>query len=317
VNKISIKVIRCGNLIDGTGKPAVDDAIVVLKGNRIHAVGRQTDVLVPMGAYVIDASGKTVVPGLIDSHTHFLSMGYRLTQLQLEQTNSIKDILSRLSEYIGSSCLDKGKWVLGRGWDDQNLKERRYPNRYDLDGYSPNNPTALARICGHMIVLNSRALEVCGITTETPNPLDGVIDKNQEGEPTGVLRDAWGIVAPHIPQPTYQEVRQGLRNAIDLAHRLGVTTVHDCSSLDESIVLNSTRPYVDAQLEGDLKLRCHVMTWYPREWGGNEWLSFGTMKIGIDGSLGAQTALLYESYADDPSTSGVRWRPREEQESRR
>jgi len=292
-------------LIDGTGRPALQDAVVLIDGPRIAAVGKRSEIEVPHGARVVDASGKTVVPGLIDSHTHFLSMGYRLGHLQLDDAESIGDIVRRLGEYIRARRLPKGKWAQGRGWDDQNLVERRYPDRHDLDEASPDNPVALTRICGHMIVLNSRALEACGITRDTPNPPGGVIDKDADGEPTGVLRDARGIVTPHIPPPTYEELRQGLRDAIELAHSLGVTTIHDCSRPDESSLLMSVKPYVDAHGEGDMRLRCHVMTGNPHERSGDEWLSFGTMKIGIDGSMGAQTALLYEPYANDPSTSGV------------
>jgi hypothetical protein len=292
-------------LIDGTGRPALRDAVVLIDGPRIAAVGKRSKVDVPSDAQVINASGRTVVPGLIDSHTHFLSMGYRLGHLQLDDAESIGDIVGRLGEYIRARRLPRGKWAQGRGWDDQNLAERRYPDRHDLDEASPENPVALTRICGHMIVLNSRALEACGITRGTPNPPGGVIDKDACGEPTGVLRDARGIVTPHIPPPTYEELRQGLRDAIELAHSLGATTIHDCSRPDESSLLMSVRPYVDAHREGDMRLRCHVMTGEPRGRGGDEWLSFGTLKIGIDGSMGAQTALLYEPYANDPSTSGV------------
>jgi len=302
----NIKVIECGVLIDGTGGPPVEDALVVIEGSTISAVGRRSEVDVPDDALVIDASVKTVVPGFIDSHVHFLSMGYRLDHLQLSDSDSIEDIVQRLGEYIRFNELPEGKWVQGRGWDDQNLEERRYPNRYDLDRVSPDNPTALTRVCGHMIVLNSMALELCGITKDTPNPEGGVIDKDDQGEPTGVLRDARGLVRPFVPPPSHEELRQGLRDASRLAHSLGVTTIHDPSRPDESAPHLSTAPYVDACREGDLRIRAHVMTGYPREWSGDEWLSFGTLKIGVNGSMGAQTALLYEPYANDESTRGVR-----------
>ncbi len=130
-------------MIDGTGRPALRDAVVLIDGPRIAAVGKRSEVEVPHGARVIDASGRTVVPGLIDSHTHFLSMGYRLGHLQLDDAESIGDIVGRLGEYIRARRLPKGKWAQGRGWDDQNLAERRYPDRRDLDEASPDNPVAL------------------------------------------------------------------------------------------------------------------------------------------------------------------------------
>lgn len=298
-------MIYCGNLIDGTGNPAINDAVIVIEGSRISDVGIKSETDIPNDAYVIDATGKTVVPGFIDSHTHFLSMGFRLGHLQLSDAESIDDVVERLKTYISSKGLQKEKWVQGRGWDDQNLNEKRYPNRHDLDEVSPDNPTALTRVCGHMIVLNSKALEYCQINRDTPNPEGGLIDKDEYGEPTGILRDARSLVSPNIPPPTYEALRQGLRDAIELAHSLGVTTIHDPSRPDEKAMHSSTTPYVDAHKESDLRIRAHVMTGYPREWSGDEWLTFGTLKIGIDGSLGAQTALLYEPYANDPSTKGV------------
>ena len=234
-----------------------------------------------------------------------MGMGYSLTHLQLIGAKSIREIVSLLGEYISARGVVEGKWVQGRQWDDQNLEERRYPTKYDLDGVSSDNPVALTRICGHMITLNSRALEVCGITRNTPNPPGGVIDRDEQGEPTGVLRDSRGLVTPYIPPPTHQELRQGLRDAAAYAHRLGCTGITDCSRPDESAPHLSTKPYIDARRDNDLRIRCHVMTWYPREWSGDRWLTFGTLKIGIDGSAGAQTALMYEPYSNNPLTSGV------------
>jgi predicted amidohydrolase YtcJ len=254
---------------------------------------------------IIDASSMSVVPGLIDSHTHFLAMGYRLTHLDLSNTISVKNIVDDLEDYIKTRNIPAGRWVQGRGWDDQNLKEKRYPTRYDLDKISPDNPVVLTRICGHMMVLNSLALNECNISKNTPNPPGGVIDKDENGEPTGILRDARPLVQPYVSPPTYEELRQGLRDAVKYAHSLGVTSIHDASRPDEQSINTSSSPYVDAYKDGELNLRCHVMAGYPRETSGDHWLSFGTLKIGIDGSMGAQTALLYEPYANNPSTTGV------------
>jgi len=172
---------------------------------------------IPGEAQEIDASDKTVIPGLIDSHTDFLAMGYRLSQLGLSNSTSILEIVDDLERYIQSRDIPIGRWVQGRGWDDQNLIERRYPTRYDLDKVSPDHPVALTRICGHMIILNSKALESCNITKNTPNPPGGIVDKDEQGEPTGVLRDARSLVTPYVSPPTHQEHRQGIRDAIKYA----------------------------------------------------------------------------------------------------
>jgi predicted amidohydrolase YtcJ len=279
--------------------------IILVEGNKIKKIGKKDEIKIPTNATIIDASEKTVVPGLIDSHVHFLATGYRLGHYQIGQKKSIKEIAEGLKDYIKIKDTPVGKWIQGRGWDDQNLVEKRYPNRYDLDPYSTENPVALTRICGHMIVLNSKALEICNISKDTPNPPGGVIDKDSQGEPTGILRDARSLIRPYIPPPTYDELRRGLRDATQLAHSLGVTTVHDASRPNETMIHLSTKPYIDAHNENDLKIRAHVMTGIPTQRSGDEWLSFGTLKIGVDGSMGAQTALLFEPYSNDPSTTGV------------
>ena len=302
---MSTKAIICGKLIDGTGSPSQTGMTILIEGNKIKQVGKKQDIAIPDQTKIIDASDKVVVPGLIDSHVHFLATGYRLGHYQLSHKESIEDIVTGLGEYIQTNNVLSGSWVQGRGWDDQNLRERRYPNRYDLDATPPNNPVALTRVCGHMIILNSKALEECNISKDTPNPHGGVIDKDDQGEPTGVLRDARGILRPHIPPPSYDELRQGLRDATELAHSLGVTTIHDASRPDETLPHLSTKPYRDAHDEGDLNIRCHIMTGYPHSMSGDEFLSFGTLKIGIDGSMGAQTALLFDPYDNDPETTGV------------
>lgn len=303
--KISIKAIKCGNLIDGTGSSVIDSAVIIIQDNKIIEVGYLDEINIPREAEIIDAAKKTVVPGLIDSHTHFLAMGYRLTHLDLSKTTCIEEIVNGLKNYIRERKIQPGKWVQGRAWDDQNLKEKRYPTRYDLDKVSLDNPVILTRICGHMMVLNSQALNACNISKETPNPPGGVIDKDEQREPTGILRDARSLVSPYISPPSYEELRQGLRDAIKYAHSLGATGIHDASRPDEQSIHTSSIPYLDAHRDGELKLRCHVMTGYPCEPSGDEWLSFGTLKIGIDGSMGAQTALLYEPYQNNPNTTGV------------
>jgi predicted amidohydrolase YtcJ len=302
---MSIKAIHCGKLIDGTGNPFQENITILIEGKIIKKVGKTQNIKIPKNSKIIDVSKKTVVPGLIDSHIHFLAMGYRLGHYQVGHMKSIEEIVTGLETYIQLNNISEGKWIQGRGWDDQNLVEKRYPNRYDLDITSPKNPVALTRICGHMIVLNSKALEICNISKDTPNPQGGIIDKDDQKESTGVLRDARNLVSPHIPPPSYQELRQGIRDATKLAHSLGVTTIHDASRPNESLPHLSTRPYVDARKERDLNIRAHIMTGLPHERTGDEWLSFGTLKIGIDGSMGAETALLFEPYIKDPNSRGV------------
>ncbi|MFQ6053808.1 MAG: amidohydrolase family protein, partial [Candidatus Bathyarchaeia archaeon] len=158
-----------GTLIDGTGSPPVKGSVVLIEGNRISAVGKEGEVPIPDGTEIIDASGKTLLPGLIDAHTHFLSMGIRMIRfLDLSGTSSLAEAVELVKARLAET--PKGRWVLGRGWDDSKWVERRYITKEDLDPFSPDHPIMLTRVCGHLITLNSKALELAGITRKTPDP---------------------------------------------------------------------------------------------------------------------------------------------------
>ncbi len=310
------RVILGGTLIDGTGGPPVRDSAIVIDDEWIVAVGKRGEVEIPEGAELIDATGRTVLPGLIDAHMHFLSMGVRMIQtVDLSKTKTIAEALSLVKLKIDES--KKGEWILGRGWDDSKWEDRRFVTKYDVDPISPDNPVILTRVCGHMVALNTRALEIAGITKETPNPPGGQVDKTPEGEPTGVLRDAGHLIWVHVP-PTSDETRlEGLRRACDRALSLGCTGVHDAGLRGEEI-----RAYQTALERGYLKVRAYLM-WNsslsePMEslglrtgFGGNM-IKLGSAKLLIDGSMGARTAYLFEPYEDDPSTRGLLMMPEEE-----
>lgn len=303
------RVVVGGTLIDGTGRPPVKDSVVVIDDEWVVAVGKKGEIPIPEGAEVIDASGRTVLPGLIDAHVHFLGMGISMIQnLSLVNTASIVEALDLLRKRV--STAEKGEWIRGVGWDDSKWEERRYATRFDLDAVSPDNPVMLVRVCGHLMTLNSRALEVTGITKDTADPPGGLIDRTPEGEPTGVLRDAGHLVWKHIPPVTEETALEGLRMVCDHALSLGCTGVHE-AGLDGFGI----RVYQRAIKEGSLKVRTYLM------WRiglaesmdalglstgfGNEMVRLGSAKMILDGSLGARTASLFEPYDDDPSTKGL------------
>jgi predicted amidohydrolase YtcJ len=298
-----------GTLIDGTGRPPLKDCVVLVKGDRIDAVGGRDEVSVPEGAEVIDASGMTVIPGFIDAHVHFLELGMRMIRtVDLSETESLAEAVELVKRRLGE--IEKGDWILGRGWDDSKWEERRFLEKKDLDHFSPDNPIVLTRICGHMITLNSRALKIAGITKDTLDPPGGQVDKGPGGEPTGVLRDAGHLIRPFEPQKTQDLALKGLKKAYDFALSLGCTSVHD-AELDDFGV----RAYQAAFEKGILKVRVNIM-WKEvlsgsmavlglRSGFGNEMVRLGPAKILMDGSLGARTAALYEPYEDDASTKGL------------
>jgi len=303
------RVIIGGTLIDGKGGPPLKDSVVVLRDEWILAVGERGEVEVPEGSEVIDASGKTVLPGFIDSHCHFLWMGVSMIRVvDLSDARSLSEAVERVRTKLGET--PKGGWVLGRGWDESNWEERRFITKEDLDRFSPDNPVLLSRICGHMITLNSKALEIAGITRETPNPPGGQVDKDERGEPTGVLRDARQFVEQVIPPVTEEMAVEGLRRACDHALSLGCTSIQD-AGLDALGV----RAYQSAFDRGVLKVRAYVMLRGDvaeksydlgiRTGFGNSLLKIGSTKLLMDGSMGARTAALFEPYEDDPSTRGL------------
>ncbi len=278
--------------------------------------GPSADVEVPRGAEVIDAAGKTVLPGFIDCHTHFIALGVRaLTALDLSGAGSISQVVGLVRARLAG--MPRGAWLLGRWWDESKWAERRYITKTDLDPVSPWNPVALTRVCGHLTTLNTRALRLARITRETPDPPGGRIDRNPvTGEPTGVLRDASRLVHGVMPPTTEEMSLKGLRRACETALSLACTSIHEAGTSADGF-----RAYQTALEEGSLQVRAYAM---PREtmikaFGnlgirtgfGNEFLRIGPVKLFIDGSLGAHTAAFFEPYADDPSTRGIFTHPPE------
>lgn len=305
------KAIVGGTLIDGTGKRPIKDGTVVILGPWISGVGPSAKVDVPKNAEVINAEGKTVMPGFIDCHTHFTGLGLRrLTTLDLSQTKSVSEALNLVKGKVKD--LPKGTWLVGRGWDESKWVERRYVTKKDLDRITPDNPVSLTRVCGHLTTLNSKALLLAKVTKDTPDPTGGKIDKDPKtGDPTGVLKDASRILSGLTPPATLEMQIKGLEKSCEIALSLGCTSIHDAGTGGQGFGI-----YQTALEKGTLNTRCYVM---PRgdfvipvfkEFGvrtgfGNDFLKIGPVKLIIDGSMGAHTAALFDPYADETSTNGI------------
>jgi predicted amidohydrolase YtcJ len=296
-------------LIDGTGRSPLKDSAVLIRDRMIVAVGKRNGFIIPDGSEVIDASGKTVLPGLIDAHMHFLSMGIRMIrEVDLTNTRSLSEAVEKVKARVAQA--ESGEWVLGRGWDDSKWVERRFINKDDLDDFSRDNPIILTRVCGHLITLNSRALEIAGITDATGDPPGGEVEKSFSGKPTGVLKDARQLVNSYIPSISEETSIEGLSRACDYALSLGCTGIHDAGLGSPEIEI-----YQKAAESGILKIRANLM-WKDNLINavdklsntgtfGSYTLRLGPAKVLMDGSLGARTAALYEPYEDDESTKGL------------
>ncbi len=155
------RVLVGGTLIDGTGAPPIKDSIVILRDDYIVEVGKRDEVEIPSGAEVYDITGKTIMPGLIDSHCHFLWMGVAMkTKVLLNDTKSIDEALKRVKKRVAEA--KPGEWILGNGWDESKWIENRYLTKDDLDPIAPDNPVMLSRVCGHLVSINTKAMEVTG-----------------------------------------------------------------------------------------------------------------------------------------------------------
>ena len=303
------RVLVGGTLIDGTGADPVKDSVVVLRDEYIVAAGEREEIEIPQGSEVYDVAGMTVLPGLIDSHCHFLGMGVNmLTTVPIRYTNTMKDALELIRKRASEA--KPGEWIIGRGYDEAKWPENRYITKDDIDPVAPDNPVALVRICGHLISVNTKALEAAGIDAETPDPDGGTIDRDRDGEPTGVFRDCRDMIWSVIPPTNTETMVEGLRAASDHALSLGCTGVHDAGAGPKEFTA-----YQLAHDNGNLKVRANVMPRREtpeaamslgiRTGFGDQVLRIGPVKLLIDGSLGAHTAALFEPYEDDPSTSGL------------
>jgi predicted amidohydrolase YtcJ len=302
---------------------------VAVKGGKILAVGTTSEMKTwkGSGTEVIDLEGKMVLPGLIDSHLHMVGTGIALSQINC-RTPPIKSILD-LADTVRekASEVNPGEWILGRGWDQAKLSDYRDPNRWDLDEESPENPVWLTRTCGHISVVNSRALEIAGVSKDTPQPEGGHIVKDENGEPTGLLQEgpAMDLVRQHIPSKDLEHTAEAIKRASSAFSEVGITGV-----IEAGIEPLDMRAYQKVTTEGELTVRVNMMLRgretgesaeesavrimdFPMTTGyGDDLLRFLGLKLLIDGGVGGRTALLREPYEDDPENVGILTMPEED-----
>ncbi|UCE44038.1 MAG: amidohydrolase family protein, partial [Candidatus Bathyarchaeota archaeon] len=300
-----------GNVI--TLNPSRPQAQAVAITNRkMIKVGNNNEIksLIEEDTEVIDLKGKTILPGFTDTHIHMTGFGKTLAQINLRDVQSITELQEKLERRVEAT--EEERWILGRGWDQDRLKEKRYPTRWDLDKASPNNPVVFTRVCGHLSVANSKALEKACITTETISPSGGKIDKNLEtGEPTGILREnAMDLVHRITPQLTGHQLMKACDLACQKAVEAGLTSIH-------WIIHTTDEIHVLQQLRTENKLPLRVYMLIPMDLldhlinlslltgFGDDMIRIGGVKLFADGSLGARTAALSMAYSDDPSTRGM------------
>jgi predicted amidohydrolase YtcJ len=303
-----------GNIITVDGNFSIAEAVAV-KGGKIIGVGSNTDIkkLTGENTSVMDLNGATVLPGINDAHCHLNGFGLERPPMQLElgypTIKSIADMKRAATARIAE--VGPGKWVSGWGWDRGFLEETKgdpdhWPTRYDLDPISPDNPIAFTEFSGHVLLANSKALEIAGINKNSPQPQQGFIQKDANGEPTGILFEMTFPVRALIPPPTEAERKAGILNAMAELNSLGITCVTE-PGLTPDII----RIYNELFNQGKFTLRVNCMisggpslttvkdvidhvgtgTGF-----GNEWLRISGLKLLADGIPPSKTAYMYEDY---------------------
>ena len=285
---------------------------IAVRGDRIQAVGKNVEIEKLKGpqTQVIDLANHFVMPGFNDAHLHLADAGLQRLNVDLTGVKTLDEMRERILAKVEKA--PPGTWILGGGWDETMWPVKTLPSRWDIDEVSGGHPVFLDRVDGHLAVANTRALQLASITIASKDAEGGQIDRDANGQPTGVLRDtAGGAVRAVIPAPTHEGRRAAIEAALsDLAEH-GITSCQDYSPEWENFEI-----YEELEKEG--KLTARISEWLPFDEAVDDlkkkrdshpqsdlMLHTGMLKGFMDGSLGGHTAALLEPYADEPKNSGL------------
>lgn len=281
---------------------------LVIKNGKVVQIGDDNLKNNFLNANLIDAKGNTLLPGLIDAHGHIIGLGENLSQLDVRGAQSVQEITDKLADFSKS----KSEWILGRGWNQELWSNTRFPTAADLDKVISDRPVVLARVDGHAIWVNSKALELGGISAATKAPQGGEIIKDEFGNPTGILIDkAESLITQLIPPPSLKAINQSLDTAGTHLLSLGITSAHDAG-----INKNTWQVYKTRSELRNLPLRIvamldatspdlQTMLNAGRYQDANDFLSIRSIKIYADGALGSRGAALINEYADRANYHGL------------
>ncbi len=290
---------------------------ILIKNDKIEFVGTNDQILVhkTKDTTLIDLHGKLVIPGFNDSHMHLYGFGQGLQMVDLKNATSVKEIINRGKEFISSKEIRENAWVIGRGWNQDYFKgDKIFPTRFDLDEISTTNPIMLSRACGHLAVVNTKALEICGIDINTPQ-----VDGGEFNFDLGLFSEnAISLISANIPKPTKEEVKKALIDGMEYANKHGITSIQtdDLAHAGNYKLLIEAyeslrragkltcRIYQQCLLDSKEKLKEFLDFGYNTGYGDN-YYKLGPLKLLSDGSLGARTAALVNPYADNSKTNGI------------
>ncbi len=323
-------VLKNGKIV--TVDESVPEAqAVAVRGDVIVAVGsdKMIESYIGEATQVVNLNGKLAIPGFIDSHGHFTSIGQSKMQLNFMDVKNWDEIIAMVEEAVKNG--QPGEWILGRGWHQEKWDKTPEPNvdglpyHYELSKVSPDNPVWLNHASGHSAFANAKAMELGGITKDTPDPPGGEIVRDPDGNPIGIFREtAQGLVGKaishYMDERTSDQIDAEQRKIVELADEeclsKGITCFHDAGSSFGTIDL--FKEFVE---QGKLGLRLYVMasasndqlkerlSEYRIIGMGNNHLTVRSIKRLIDGALGAHGAWLLEPYTDLPSSTGLNTTP--------
>jgi predicted amidohydrolase YtcJ len=284
-----------------------------VRDGRIAFVGSQREAAVLRGpnTRVVDAGGRTVIPGMVDAHAHFSGLAQTLRSVDLTGTNSLAEVIARV--VAKSKSVPAGTWITGRGWDQNDWGVTDFPTHDALTAALPDHPVLLERVDGHATYANMAAMKAAGVTAASKAPVGGQIIKDAKGNPTGVFVDnASDVLEAKVPAPTAAEYKSALKEAIALMHSWGLTGMHDAGASRTAI-----DTYEELAKAKELNLRLYVMIGDDKAaldhyfakgpqsamYDGQLWVR--AVKLYADGAMGSRGAALLEPYSDDPNNSGL------------
>ncbi len=292
-------------------RPVVE--AVAVAGGKVLFAGNATGAMALKGSAtrVVDLGGRTVIPGMVDAHGHVAGLGDALHIVDLTGTTSYDEVVARVAERAKRT--PKGQWVLGRGWDQNDWGDTRFPTHDKMTAAVPDHPVYVVRVDGHAGLANLKALQAAGVTAATQDPSGGHIERSADGAPAGVFVDnAQGLVRRAIPRQTRDEVKTSILDAVKEAQRWGLTGVHDAGAGATELDV-----YEELAKAGQLKFRLNAMisddaktidAWFKRGplvagYNGTLWVR--SIKLYADGALGSRGAALLDPYTDDPKNIGL------------
>jgi len=311
-------VLRGGKVATVDSEFSIHQAVAVKDGKIVY-VGSDDGVeeFVGFGTRVIELDGMLVTPGMVDAHGHPFNLG----NVDEPETFSVRgsaswdEVVERVAAQIAT--MEPGEWLIGGGWYQDDWEDNTIPEHDGLSAVSPDNPVFLYRRGGNSAFVNAKALEIAGITAETPDPYGGVIGRKADGSPSGFLVNMGNnLVSDHFPEPDRPLAwyTDAYKRAAERANEVGLTGWHDAGI--DPIYIDAYKALVDA---GELNVRVNAMLQNPRRgdlreyfaqhrvvnYGGRDLFQVRSVKVFFDGALGSRGAALLEPYSDDPGNVGI------------